>query len=369
MKCLNCGGLDVIKKGRRKTKFGFRQFYYCKDCEKGFVGSKLPHKTYGPKVIASAINCYNLGNTLETSAKITNRKYKVKVSKSSVSQWLKELKSICTYNKIRPEIAKNYGKEILVSKTFKHNDLAYNFKYHSPKLEMLCGKNNFSSLATYIKNLNTGCPEFFNDIENRSSQIKTEIKIEKKTDYNNACRLTSFALKSCDINSERHSTVENFMLINDSSTIACEVPIWLWEKNLDMGISGHIDILQIRSNKIYILDFKPDAWRENDQKVASQLFWYASGLSFRTSIPLKDFVCAWFDNYNYYEFNPKEAKIRFPNSKWRSDKKQISEEKATDFVSRAGNGSWKESGPDWKELKGKLAADFGRLKDTKISKI
>jgi transposase-like protein len=367
MNCPNCGGRNVIKKGKRKTKFGFRQFYGCKNCEKGFVGSKLPHKTYGPKVISSAVSCYNLGNTLEESAKLTNRRFKVKISKSSVGQWLKELKPICTYNKIRPEIVKNYGQEILAGKTFRHNDLAYNFKYHSPKLEMLCGKNDFSPLITYIKNFNTGCPEFFNDIENRSSQIKTEVKIKKESKYNNACRLADFALKSCDINSERHSAVENFMLINDSSTIACEVPIWLWEKNLDAGISGHIDILQIRFNKIYILDFKPNAYRENEQGIASQLFWYASGLSFRTSIPLRDFACAWFDDKNYFEFNPKEAKIRFPGSKWRSDRQQISAclparqgEKATDFVSRAGNGFGKELGTNWKELKGELAADLGR---------
>jgi ATP-dependent exoDNAse (exonuclease V) beta subunit len=78
-----------------------------------------------------------------------------------------------------------------------------------------------------------------------------------------------------------------------------------------MSINGHIDILQIRSNKIYILDFKPNASRENEQKVASQLFWYATGLAFRTRIPLKSFVCAWFDDYNYYEFHPAEVKIKF----------------------------------------------------------
>ncbi len=87
--------------------------------------------------------------------------------------------------------------------------------------------------------------------------------------------------------------------------------------------------------------------------VASQLFWYASGLSFRTAIPLRNFVCAWFDNYNYYEFNPKEAKIRFLNSKWRSNRKQILKEKATNFVSRTGNGFGKEFSSDWKGLKEK----------------
>ena len=68
IKCLNCGSSDIIKKGKRKTKFGFRQFYYCKNCKKGFIDSKLLHKTYGPKVIVSAVSYYNLGNTLERSA-------------------------------------------------------------------------------------------------------------------------------------------------------------------------------------------------------------------------------------------------------------------------------------------------------------
>jgi len=315
MRCSYCKGLNIIKKGKRKTKFGFRQFYYCKDCEKGFISSKLPHKTYGPKVITNAISYYNIGNTLEESAKLTNRRFKVKISKSSVSQWLKELKNICTYYKIRPEALKNYGKDILVSKTFKHNDLAYNFKYHKPKLETLCKNSGFSPLIGYIESFEKGCPKFFNDIENRCSQAKIEVKIKKESRYNNACRLAGFALKACDNNSERHAAVEKFMLINDSSTVACEVPVWLWEKNLNMGVSGHIDILQIRGNKMYILDFKPEAFRENEQKVASQLFWYASGLSFRTGVPLNNFRCAWFDNRNYFEFIPVDAKVKFSRAK------------------------------------------------------
>jgi hypothetical protein len=137
------------------------------------------------------------------------------------------------------------------------------------------------------------------------------VKVNKKVRYNNACRLADFALKSYNNNSQRHSVVEDFMLINDSSTIAVEVPVWLWEKNLDMGIAGHIDALQVRQGKVFILDFKPSAERENEQKVASQLFWYASGLSFRTSIPLGNFMCAWFDDKTYHEFCPVEAEVEF----------------------------------------------------------
>ncbi|MFH1127050.1 MAG: hypothetical protein ABIG84_07820 [archaeon] len=107
------------------------------------------------------------------------------------------------------------------------------------------------------------------------------------------------------------------MLINDSSTIACEVPVWLWEKNINQGISGHVDLLQIRNGLVYILDFKPDAILENEQKVASQMFFYASGLSFRTGIKMKNFRCAWFDNRHYFEFEPSKAKVKFSGSEWR----------------------------------------------------
>ena len=109
------------------------------------------------------------------------------------------------------------------------------------------------------------------------------------------------------------------MLINDSSTVACEVPVWLWEKNLDLGIAGHIDLLQVRNGFIFVLDFKPGAGKENWQKVTSQLYFYASGLSFRARIPLHRFKCGWFDEKVYYEFNPKQARVRFEGSKWRSN--------------------------------------------------
>ena len=76
---------------------------------------------------------------------------------------------------------------------------------------------------------------------------------------------------------------------------------------MDVGVSGHIDILQIRQGKIFILDLKPGAFKENEEKVTSQLYLYALGLSFRTKIPLSMFRCAWFDENDYYEFSPANA--------------------------------------------------------------
>jgi len=101
------------------------------------------------------------------------------------------------------------------------------------------------------------------------------------------------------------------MLTNNSSTISIEVPVWFWEKNLNIGISGHIDILQIRQGKIFILDFKPEAARENKIKFPHSFTYMPWGCSFRTSVPLANFICAWFDEKIYYEFKPINAEIKF----------------------------------------------------------
>lgn len=309
--CGACGGKRVIRKGRRRVKYGRRQLYYCKDCNKGFCGSKLSNKTYGPKVIGNAISEYNLGSTVVEAVKHTNRRFKVKVSKSSVHGWVKEFSDVCTFRGMRDEIVESYGKdEMIAGRCFEHKGLSYEFQYHLPKLDVLCGQR-FGKLREYIRGFDEGCPKYFGDIENRCSQMNIDISARKERKFNNACRLAGFALKLFRSNRERHSAVERFMLVNDSCTVACEVPVWLWEKNINAGINGHVDVLQVRNGLVYVLDFKPRAAYENAGKVASQLYFYASGLSFRTGIALGKFRCAWFDERNYFEFEPALAKVRF----------------------------------------------------------
>ena len=83
------------------------------------------------------------------------------------------------------------------------------------------------------------------------------------------------------------------MLINDTATIATEIPVY--HKNL----TGHIDILQIRFHKIYILDYKPEPI--NKQQTINQLKLYRKALSKRTSIPEHKFKLAFFNDQRYYE--------------------------------------------------------------------
>jgi ATP-dependent exoDNAse (exonuclease V) beta subunit len=112
--------------------------------------------------------------------------------------------------------------------------------------------------------------------------------------------------------------VENFLLANDSTTVAIEVPVYIkpneltkteqkdYSLSLDEPLSGHIDILQQRFEKIHILDYKSDA-KNTDTTAAEQLFLYALAFSKRTGIPLRKIVCAYFDEKNYFQFTMAEG--------------------------------------------------------------
>jgi len=66
-------------------------------------------------------------------------------------------------------------------------------------------------------------------------------------------------------------------------------------------ITGHIDLLQIRNGQIHILDYKPNAVKEQP---IDQLTIYAMALSRLTGLRLFEFKCAWFDEKDYFEFYP-----------------------------------------------------------------
>src|SRR3989338_1564134 len=160
-----------------------------------------------------------------------------------------------------------------------------------------------------------------NPLNQRASQIKfNHLRINQIKKQNQANQLAKLALNLASTNNDRHQSVQDFMLINDSTTIAAEVPVYL--TNWDVGyyrnqngfifpldayttpITGHIDILQIRNGLLHILDYKPEAEKQNPTE---QLTIYALALASRTKLALKDFKCAWFDENYYFEFFPLHA--------------------------------------------------------------
>jgi len=157
--------------------------------------------------------------------------------------------------------------------------------------------------------------------EQRASQIKfSHLKINHIQKKNQANQLAKLAINLAATNKDRHQAIQDFMLINDSTTIAVEVPIYLtnWDagyyknqkgfifplNNYQTPITGHVDILQVRNGLIHILDYKPEADKQNPTE---QLTIYALALSRKLNLPIYYFKCAWFDENNYFEFFPLHA--------------------------------------------------------------
>ena len=89
-----------------------------------------------------------------------------------------------------------------------------------------------------------------------------------------AIQNTRFVLQAVANNKLRHEIMQEFMLVNDSVTVACEVPVLLDKDNLlhyknQLGfqipltleeeevLTGHIDLIQVRNGMIHNMDYKP----------------------------------------------------------------------------------------------------------------
>jgi hypothetical protein len=213
----------------------------------------------------------------------------------------------------------------------------YEFAYHRAKLAFLkdgtlddkratgaSSTARFAPLADFLESIPTTCPHdlFCREDGARSSQLASDflaaenLVVVKK--QNAATDTAGLILPAVGSNYERHPKLQRFMLANDSTTIAVEVPVWLTQRDIaalekergvqllsggaERTITGHIDFLQVRNGAVHILDYKPDA-RTN--KPIAQLTIYALALSRLTSLNLFDIKCAWFNENEYCEFFPR----------------------------------------------------------------
>lgn len=343
IRCPFCNSGKVKKQGKRKSKLQTIQKYLCKKCSKYFSDNakRILNKTYPAKIILQSISLYNLGHSQQRVSKLISQRYKIIVPQRTISEWINNYKDICTFNKMRKLAARLYPiDKFIETHTFMHNNLPYKFQIHRAKLKLLFSSelynNKFSDnkkfeepITFYLKKIPTRefphhifKPKTESETETqgklgRSSQLKFEtLKFIRLQKQNLANKLTNLALNLAKTNKDRHQSVQDFMLINDSTTIATEIPVYLTKydiryflkrgfclplENQQTPVTGHIDLLQIRNGLIHILDYKPEAYKTNP---INQLTIYALALASRFQIPLKSFKCAWFDDKNYYEFFP-----------------------------------------------------------------
>ena len=341
--CIYCNSTNTKRIGKRKNKNQTIQRYKCKKCSKTFTDLASKNKTYPIKTILNTLSCYNLGNSQSKTSKIISQKYKIKLPQKTISNWINEYKQILPFYRIRPEAIKLYPpEEVIELHTLMHSNLPYKFQLHRAKLQLLFNDPKYNNRFSSIKKLQQPITQYLEKVptskfphhifkhnknidknkikEQRASQLKLRtLNFTKFTKNNLANKLASLAINLAKTNKERHQAIQNFFLINDSTTIATEIPVYLTNddikyfqkrkfnldfKNYETPITGHIDILQVRNDLIHILDYKPKANKINPTE---QLTIYALALASRTKLALSDFKAAWFDENNYYEFFPLHA--------------------------------------------------------------
>lgn len=324
--CHYCKGKNFIKRGHRTKKHETVQIYYCKKCEKKFTPAISKNKTFPLRMILDALTLYNRLYTLEESASKVSEKYGIKMSCQNIRNWLKDFDKYLPFLRMRSTISDKYNKRsaFIESKMF-HGQI-YNFKYHKAKTDLILKQdfknNKFQPMKIFLERVIAECPHnIFKQSQKRASDYKgafdlRQVKIEPKN--NVAIKNARFVLQAIANNKLRHEILQEFMLINDSATIAVEIPILLnkddishykdslkfnvpLELNDKEFITGHIDLIQIRNGMIYIMDYKPNAKKV---KPIEQLMIYALALSRLTCLRLYHFKCAWFDGEDYFEFYP-----------------------------------------------------------------
>lgn len=196
-----------------------------------------------------------------------------------------------------------------------HGVIPYEYMIHKQKLELL-EQRGFQKLKSYLRESFGNCPEEPFKTGPRSSKLKFNLGIEARRIENH--EVTHLAKKGLEWNRFKtaHSNVQVFMLANDSSTLSVEVPLWLHSEEYgeevkdkfkqffqeEGPLSGHVDVLRLEGDKIWIWDYKPKA--EKEKYATTQTYFYALMMSKRTGIPLDHFMCGYFDDKTSFVFKP-----------------------------------------------------------------
>ena len=302
MKCPVCNENNTVKAGKRDTKTGKIQRYYCKSCEKYFSEKKEPYTQYPINVILYTLQQYNKGHSVKEAKKQTGKRYQYSPPIRTIYSWIDRYEDTMTFLKLR----KDYNVDpdnLTTTHNFQHQQV-YPFTYHHLKLNIHSKQR--SELRRYINWIERSLPRDMFLEGPRCSSLDIDHNLETKEKDNLTTELTQLAFNSQPKNSDKspHETVQDFFLINDSTTVCTELPVFINPKETDIDvadpITGHIDLIQIRYDNLYILDYKPNLNRP--ERHESQLQLYKNAIQERTSIPENKIHTAVFNRHSYYEF-------------------------------------------------------------------
>lgn len=299
--CPFCGAEGTVRAGRRKLAGGVRQVWRCAACFRRFSSDrKTAHRTQ-PGAILDALCMVCQSYSYEDVLFALRRKHRVRGSKGTISKWIAEFQP--PYLEVR---SLNEGhRQIVRSHLFTHRGLNYDFKVHLPKLATC----PHEGVRRYLLDL----PGFIDHTLFEQPPLScSTLKLARNDGlrhFSNTAlnRMAAQAVSLAETNRRRHPAVEDYFLSCDRNTIATEVPVYFYDKGLGGTVTGHIDILQWNFGRLQVLDFKPNARKEDPEKVITQLTLYARAIAYRTRTALSDIACAYFDERDMFCFAPPPA--------------------------------------------------------------
>lgn len=323
--CPRCSSKFTVKKGSRKNRYRILQVFQCRECLHKFTAAAGRNKTYPPRAILETVSAYNLGNSISETQRLIRKRQHVDIPEGTIRSWIRAHKPLTAYARLRSIGRKLFAPSAMIRSYLLQHKQVYRFQVHRAKLDLVFENPRHRHLAlakNYLEAIGEDFPHgIFQTTEHRSSKFPTKLAIPITRKENYATRLATLVLPSAVTNKKRHETLQRFMLVNDSATVAVEIPVYLTgadiayyrERGFKLDfvtelITGHIDFLQVRDGYLQILDYKPDARKEKHAHV--QLTIYALALARRANLPLKNFKCAWFDEKDYFEFFPLQGVYR-----------------------------------------------------------
>jgi hypothetical protein len=203
-----------------------------------------------------------------------------------------------------------------------HQRICYSFHFAENRFNQLSSKyENLKKLEDYFKKVSLGqIPNnIFNSRSNpRISRFKMKglksafmrslgKKLIKEGDINDLSDDNDLSFRAREVytifkknrmqNNPGHGPILKNILIKDKNSLAIELPIWM-EVNKTF-LTGHIDLIQFKNERIYVIDYKPEGnFIYSLPQVASY------GLVFKELFSIEDIKCISFNQDSAWEYNP-----------------------------------------------------------------
>jgi hypothetical protein len=210
--------------------------FQCRECLHKFTAAAGKNKTYPPRVILEVVSTYNLGNSVSDTQRVIRKRLHVDIPEGTIRSWIRVHKPLTAYARLRAIGSKLFKADAMIRSFLLRHKQVYHFQLHKVKVELLLqnGHNNhLASAKGYLEGIGENFPHgMFQTTEHRSSKFPTTVAIPITRKENYATRLAALVLPSASANKKRHETLQRFMLVNDSATIAVEIPVYLTKEDI-----------------------------------------------------------------------------------------------------------------------------------------